>query len=87
VDDSADSGIACRQSENAHIETGGMSRKEDHTKIVPLCAWHHTQSIATSLHARGKRGFNRYHGVDLDRLAALTEARWQTYLTETTHAR
>lgn len=31
----------CGPSENAHVENGGMGRKADHTKIVPLGRHHH----------------------------------------------
>lgn len=78
VDDVAESGIPCGRSENAHVPSqSGAGRKGDARHIVPLCKWHHTQSIRTSLHALNKAGFNAYHDLDLDAIAATVEARWQ----------
>ena len=60
-------------SENAHIVTGGMGRKSDFTNIVPLCVAHHAL-----LHRMGRPAFERYLTTDLDALAGITEARWQS---------
>jgi hypothetical protein len=62
--------------ENAHIEGGGAGRKADYTKIIPLCRRCHQQ-----LHSFGRKDFEQYHGCpDLDQLAAETESRWLSYL-------
>lgn len=66
----------CREwpSDNHHIENGGMSRKADYTKIVPLCEIHHEQC-----HHIGRETFERIYGLDLERAAAETEKKWQAH--------
>lgn len=64
-----DEGRLC---ENAHIETGGTGRKADRTKIVPLCWICHLQ-----IHRVGRVTFEKvFDGIDLEKLAAQTEAAW-----------
>lgn len=63
--------------ENAHIETGGVSRKADANKVVPCCAYHHrTGPIAMHW---GIESFQVETGVDLEEAARLTEESWQRY--------
>lgn len=63
--------------ENAHIETGGVGRKADASKVVPCCARHHrTGPIA--MHA-GVETFQDEYGIDLEEAARLTEESWQRY--------
>ena len=57
--------------QNAHIETGGMSRKADADKIVPMCSEHH------ALHHTGAETFVECYGLDLQAMAAETERLWQ----------
>lgn len=73
--------------DNAHIETGGMGRKADYTKIVPLCSmpmdhpWspgypkgHHGE-----FHRVGRDSFVKsyvHHSIDLEKAAAETERLW-----------
>lgn len=59
--------------ENAHIETGGTGRKADADRIIPLCVRHHAE------YHRGAESFRLRHGLDLEELAAQTEARWSLY--------
>lgn len=61
--------------ENAHIVTGGMGRKAEYTKIVPMCKPHHAM-----LHRMGRPSFERYMTTDLDALAEACEQRWQAFL-------
>jgi hypothetical protein len=64
-------------SENAHIETGGMGRKADYTKIVPLCKSGHD-----AFHVYGRDYFKHRSYLDLEAAAAETEARWRAHLAE-----
>lgn len=57
--------------ENAHIESGGQSRKADYDKIVPACPHHHRE-----MH-RYIRTFARKYGINLEQAARDTESRWQ----------
>lgn len=80
-------------SENAHIETGGMGRKSDYTKIIPLCGphplkWAHSPGCHHLCHTWGREGFERIRHIDLGRLADYTEKRWlQFSASQTTEAR
>ena len=68
-------------SENAHIETGGMGRKSDYTKIVPLCSHespHGHYGCHRRLHNVGRYRFQFLHDIDLDQCAAETEKLWQS---------
>jgi len=59
-------------SENAHVRTGGTSRKADACWIAPLCAVCHAD-----LHQFGIKTFQTVMGLDLDHEAAITDARWE----------
>ncbi len=63
--------------ENVHVRGGGGSRKADACWIVPMTAAHHRL-----LHQQGKRTFEAYYKVDLDKAARWTECRWQSYVAE-----
>ncbi len=83
--------VACGKqgdSENAHIETGGMGRKADFDKIIPLCGTRlefGEKSCHALLHALGRDSFVDYVWVetgiklDLDQCAADTQNRWLQY--------
>ena len=58
---------------NAHVKTGGAGRKADAKWVVPACRSHHDE-----MH-RGQRTFEAKYGVDLARLAAIIDARWEVY--------
>lgn len=71
--------IVCGEtpSDNAHIEGGGMGRKADADRIVPLCRRHHTDG-PDSFHALGsQRAFNDAHKLDLDIEADMIDQRWK----------
>ncbi len=70
-------------SEAAHVGNGGLSRKGDRSKLVPLCGPHLIWQPAGSfgrfiqvegchgeLHRQGIKTFEREHGVDLASTAA-----------------
>jgi hypothetical protein len=59
--------------ENAHVRTGGTSRKADACWIVPLTDYEHR----VELHHLGKPAFNAKYGIDLDTEAARIDAMWQ----------
>jgi hypothetical protein len=65
---------------NAHIVTGGTSRKADCTDIVPLTWSEHEEE----LHKIGPRLFEAKYGINLRAAADETEAKFQKYLTTTT---
>lgn len=58
---------------NAHVKTGGTSRKADARWIVPACAAHHDE-----MH-HGQQSFEAKYGVDLEALAHVYDARWEAY--------
>ncbi len=60
--------------ENAHIVTGGASRKADADKIVPLCNHHHFM-----LNCAGRDEFERRYSVDLTECARMTELSWLAF--------
>lgn len=60
--------------DNAHIETGGMGRKADYTKVIPLCRKHHRE-----LHALQPERFQLAHSFSLEEAAAQTDRSWSTY--------
>jgi len=62
-------------SDGHHVEGGGMGRKADASKQVPLCRIHHDEC-----HATGARTFAARYGLDLQAEAAAAEARWQDAL-------
>lgn len=59
---------------NAHVASGGTSRKADARFIVPL-TWAEHQD----LHQHGQRTFEAKHGIVLLDEAAKVEAAWQAY--------
>lgn len=62
-------------SEAAHVGNGGMGRKTDAYRIVPLCTDHHRE-----LHQSGRRTFEWRYGISLADYALRTDARWQSVL-------
>ena len=60
---------------NAHVRTGGVSRKADARWVVPLTPAEHDE-----LHRIGKASFEAAHHIDLDHEAAITDARWEQYV-------
>jgi hypothetical protein len=61
-------------SENVHIATGGVSRKADAERIVPMCRLHHT-----ALHGGGQALYEAAWGINLKDEAARTEKLWIEY--------
>lgn len=61
---------------NAHVKSGGTSRKADYIWIVPL-TWH---EHANELHQHGQKTFERLYGIDLIEEAVKTELAWQAFL-------
>jgi hypothetical protein len=59
---------------NAHVRTGGTSRKADACWIVPLTDEEHQR-----LHSVGREQFEREHGVNLDALAIETQRIWEQF--------
>ena len=57
--------------ENAHTETGGVGRKADYRKNVPMCSGHHGE-----LHQTGIRTFEKTYGLDLALSATVVEISW-----------
>ncbi len=57
--------------ENAHIANGGMGRKADAAKIIPLCQWCHRRQ-----HEWGAGTFAIRFNLDLRALAYATERAW-----------
>ncbi len=60
--------------DNVHIVTGGVGRKADYRFIVPAC-----RKVHRILHTIGRATFERRYSVNLDQLAAKTEAAWQSF--------
>ena len=58
--------------ENAHIETGGMGRKADSDRIVPLCNGCHRE-----FHWWGREDFEDGYHIDLEGAALQTEMLWR----------
>lgn len=62
--------------DNVHIETGGISRKADADKVVPMLRSKHRE-----LHKIGQETFARkYPWVDLEKSAEETEKSWQSHI-------
>ncbi len=61
-------------SENAHVSGGGVGRKADAAKIIPLCIWCHRRQ-----HEMGAGTFAIRFSLDLRALAAETERAWRDY--------
>ena len=66
--------ICGREAENAHVASGGMSRKADYDKVVGLCAEHHRE-----LHNEGAKSFEAAYGFSLQELAAWVETEWRQH--------
>lgn len=68
-------------SDAAHVKCGGVGRKDDVERTVPLCSdvvpsgyrGHHSEYDA------GKKSFVKRYAVDLPALAAETHRAWLTY--------
>ena len=58
--------------ENHHIQTGGMGRKADADKIIPLCKGCHIE-----WHQHGRRTFEEAHRMDADAAARDIEQAWK----------
>lgn len=73
--------IACGRgpSTNAHVRSGGASRRADAQWIVPLCPPCHTE-----LHQFGQKTFEAVHGIDLGHWAQVIDARWDAYVCRNT---
>jgi hypothetical protein len=79
--------VICKRvglSENAHVVSGGVSRKADAGKIVPLCSstFERTGHHAI-LHQIGAATFEQLYGIGLEKAAALTQRRWLSHLEST----
>lgn len=70
-------------SDAAHVKCGGVGRKDDAERTVPLCSDYPDQGcIALGHHSEydaGKRSFVKRYAVDLPALAAATDAAWRAY--------
>lgn len=66
--------------ENAHVKSGGTSRRADYIWIVPLTFDEHRKQ----LHQHGHKTFEARYGIVLLDEAARTQAEWLEYLRETT---
>src|ERR1700683_5444355 len=53
--------------EGAHLGPRGLSQKVPDRRVVPWCAYHHRDAVA-SLHALGPRVFWMLHGLDPEEL-------------------
>lgn len=63
--------------DNAHIENGGVGRKADYTKIVPLCSRAAPKfSCHGRFHRHGREDLEIWAGINLETAAAQTEAAW-----------
>lgn len=80
-------------SEVAHIRTGGLSRKDDWIRTVPLCASHPIRvnerfvnelfpGHHRVLHHLGRQPFERYYALNLDTCAAETQLAWSSRIQE-----
>ncbi len=68
-------------SDAAHLKSGGVGRKDDVTRTVPLCSDYPDQGCLAlghhSLYDAGKQSFRAEHaGIDFEDAAAETQARW-----------
>jgi len=61
--------------DNAHVRSGGKSRKADACWIVPLLPDEHDE-----LHKIGKASFEAKYDLDLDALAGVIEMAWKRFL-------
>lgn len=61
-----------RPVEAAHVVSGGMARKADADRLVPL-----TPALHRELHAIGRSSFEWKFGVNLREKAAMIDKRWQ----------
>ena len=81
--------IACDaegHSEVAHIRTGGMGRKDNWVRTVPLCGPHvsgpmffHYSGCHRVLHQLGRAHIEKEMGIDLDACAAATQKAWISF--------
>lgn len=63
--------------DNAHIENGGVGRKADYTKIVPLCSRTAPKfSCHDRFHRHGREDLEMWAGINLETAAAETERLW-----------
>lgn len=66
----------------AHVHSGGTGRKDDWTRVVPLCSTqpyfgyegHHEQ------YDKAKKSFAKQHGLEMDTEAVAHQAAWQAEL-------
>ena len=61
---------------NAHVKSGGASRKADAEFTVPLCWSHHCEQH------NGVKTFERRYGLDLQRAAKFTDAAWRCHVAQ-----
>ena len=75
--------VACRHSQRsdvAHIQTGGVGRKDDWTRTVPLCSRvSYRHGCHGMLHLLGRKTFEDFHNINLDDEAERNHARWLAY--------
>lgn len=63
--------------DNAHIEPGGVGRKADYDKIVPLCnKFAPTYSCHGYFHSTGRAFVEKLYGINLEELAEETQRAW-----------
>lgn len=75
--------------ENAHIETGGMGRKADYDKIIPLCGNRGSLARGHMAIYLGCHGYLHQYGrapgllrEDMEKAAAQTEELWRAHSKE-----
>jgi hypothetical protein len=66
--------------DSAHVENGGMGRKADSDKTIPLCGdlWSIVDNCHREFH-RGQETFAAKYSLDLQQCAAETEAAWREH--------
>lgn len=70
-----------RPSVGAHVRSGGMSRKDDASRQVPMCQTHHDEYDGRLLPG-GKKTFMAKYDLTADGMLGLAdwvESRWQEY--------
>jgi hypothetical protein len=60
-------GCKSRFQEAAHTGDRGLGTKADDHRALPLCLFHH-RSGKQSYHKLGRRGFEKFHQLDIEKL-------------------